>query len=93
MTKFENDSSSDNNENTPKKRGPKPSGVSRAEIQARASKLAREKQLSRGLVEMKTFVTPETKAKLADLKIDMGKLTVGEVIDELIKIYSDKYVK
>jgi len=68
----------------PKKRGRKPSGLSRAEIENRSAKAHRQSLLERGLVEMKIFVKAETREKLTDEKIVRQKTTLGEVIDEIV---------
>lgn len=70
------------------RRGPKPSGVPRNEIVKKAAKTHRDALLQKGKVELKTFVSPETKNQLAALKSRFNVTTVGEVIDAMSQHFS-----
>jgi hypothetical protein len=65
------------------KRGRPSSGIPRGETFKRASKANRAKQLESGKVELKCFVSPETKEWLAAQKGALSFSTVGEVLDLL----------
>jgi len=70
---------------TPGIRGPKPSGIPRAEGLRKYAKDYRQSQEKGGKSELKTWVTPDTKKQLADLKIEFNVKSVGEVIDALVQ--------
>lgn len=74
------------------KRGPAPSGETRAEIEKRSAKKVRAKRYESGLVDLKTYVRAETRSSLLALKKEMGLSNLGEVVDELVK-NRDEYKK
>lgn len=77
------DNTLSDSDDSPKRRGPKPSGVPRLEVFKKASKEHRAKIIDGGKAELKTFVDPGTKKILQELKTVYGVKTFGEVIDAL----------
>jgi hypothetical protein len=80
-------------EPTPKKRGPKPSGVPRKDVYKAATKNRRDRLLDSGKVEVKWFIDPRTKAALERSKVALGlgsKTPMGEVLDALMQQLENK---
>ena len=71
------------------KRGPVPSGDTRSEIERRSAKKIRQQKIDAGLLEIKTFVTEDTKATLQIIKQEIGLGSLGEVIDYLAKSWKN----
>ncbi|MCC7684707.1 hypothetical protein [Janthinobacterium sp. FW305-128] len=70
-----------------RKRGPAPSGDSRAEIEKRSKQKGREKRQESGLVDLKGSVTKEVRDELAALKETWGLSNIGQVIEKMVKDY------
>lgn len=70
-----------------RKRGPVPSGDSRAEIERRSKLKGREKRQESGLVDLKASVTKEVRDELAELKNSWGLSNMGQVIERIVKDY------
>lgn len=71
------------------RRGRVPSGESRSDIEKRSAKKLRDKRYESGLVDLKTYVTAETREHLLSLKKELGVSNLGEVVEELLKNYKN----
>lgn len=69
----------------PARRGPAPSGDSRSEIEKRSAKKLRVQRYESGLVDLKTFVSGDTRTELLELKKRLNLRNLGEVIEHLVK--------
>jgi hypothetical protein len=78
------------NDGEPKKRGRRPTGITRNETFKQSSKNYRKNQLAAGKVELKCFVNPYTKTWLANLAKELAVSSVGEALDLLAKKNSEK---
>lgn len=69
------------------RRGPAPSGESRAEIERRSKLKLREKQADEGLVSIKAVVKEATRDELAALKSMWQVDNIGQVIERMLADY------
>lgn len=67
-----------------RKRGPAPSGDSRAEIERRSKLKLREKQADDGLVSIKAVVKMATRNELSAMKTAWQLDNIGQVIEKML---------
>lgn len=69
------------------KRGPAPSGETRAEIEKRSKLKSRVRREDDGLVDLKAHVTKDTRDQLAAMKETWCLSNIGQVIERIVKDY------